>query len=436
MLHNDLQKLSKYPFHMPGHKRSDYFNITGSEIDITEIKGYDNLHSPVSSILEIENELSAIYKSAKSFLLINGSTVGMLSAVLAVTKKKDTVIVARNCHQSVYNACFLNELNIVYIEPEYDETNGFYKELKQSVINNAINKYPQAKAIIITSPTYEGYVSNIQSSIPLIIDAAHGAHFGFSDFPHYPNADIVISSLHKTLPALTQTAVANIYNEKYISEVKKYLDILQTSSPSYVLMNSVSKCIEIIKNDSGLFDKLIYNLNDFYKFKLKNLRLVKTDDPSKITVSAAQANINGNQLANLLRKDFNIECEMESINYIILISSIADEKEAFDLLKNALTKIDKKLSKIPVKTIKKPELPLKKLNQHEINKTAKTELSQAINQICAETVFAYPPDIPIICKGEIINRNSIEYIDYCFKNNINIISESNLLPRFILTKAD
>lgn len=436
MLHDDLKKLNKYPFHMPGHKRNNDFDITASDIDITEIKGFDNLHSPASSILEIENSLAEIYKAEKSFMLINGSTVGILAAILTATNRNDTVIIARNCHQSVYNTCLLNELNTVYIEPEYDETGGFYKEIKQCTIDKALKKYPNASAVIITSPTYEGYASNVNSSVPLIIDAAHGAHFGFSKFPEYPKADIVISSLHKTLPALTQTAVINVYNKKYIHKVKKYLDILQTSSPSYVLMNSVSKCVEILNTKSYLFDDLYKNLIDFYNIKLKKLKLIKTSDLSKITISTAEADINGNQLAEILRSDYAIECEMASINYIILMSSIGDSKEAFCILKNTLLKIDSKINNSAVKKIKKPALPVKKYNQYEITDTVKTAFKDAVGLICAENIFAYPPDIPIICKGEIIDNDFAQYISYCFENNINIISESNLLPRFILTKAD
>lgn len=436
MLHNDLKKLDKYPFHMPGHKRNDKFGIIGSEIDITEIDGYDNLHSPAGSILEIENKLTNIYTAEKSFMLINGSTVGILSAILAVTKKNDTVIVARNCHQSVYNACLLNELNVFYIEPEYDEIHGFYKEITQTAVDAALLKHKNAAAVVITSPTYEGYISSISSPVPLIIDAAHGAHFGFSDFPEYPQADIVISSLHKTLPALTQTAVVNVYNKNYIAKIKKYLDILQTSSPSYVLMNSVSKCIQIIKDAPYLFDRLYKNLIDFYKIKLNHLELIKSDDISKIIISTAKTNINGIQLTEILRNNYHIECEMTSINYIILMSSIGDEQSAFERLKNALIEIDCSLKSSEIKKINKPPVPIKINNQHEITKTKKTALENSNGMTSGETIFAYPPDIPIIVKGEIISAEIIEYIHQCFQNGINIISESNLLPRFILTKAD
>lgn len=144
-----------------------------------------------------------------------------MAAISAVAKENSTIIIARNCHRSVYNACFINKLKIEYIEPEYNNEFGCYKQITQSSVDKAIKKTPNACAIVITSPTYEGYVSNITSPIPLIIDAAHGAHFGFSSYlPKQPKADIVIESLHKTLPALTQSAVIHIDNPSLYGKVK------------------------------------------------------------------------------------------------------------------------------------------------------------------------------------------------------------------------
>lgn len=436
MLHNELKNNNKYPFHMPGHKRNDKFNICGSDIDITEIEGFDNLHNPTGYIKEIEFELEKLYNSNKSFLLVNGSTLGILCAVLAVTNKNDKIAVARNCHQSVFNACFLNELNIVYIEPEYNTENGFYTRISQETVDKCFKENPDIKAVVITNPTYEGFISNIISPVTLIVDSAHGAHFGFGNFPKYPKGDIIVSSLHKTLPALTQTAVLNVYNEKYISMVKKYIDILETSSPSYVLMSSVSKCIETLKNEPNLFINLENRLKQFYSIKLNNLNLIKNDDKSKIIISVANTNINGYELSDILRNKYLIECEAQSINYITLISSVGDTEEGFKRLIKALCEIDKSLIKSPVKIIDKPLIPIIACKSSEIKHTVKTNFENSINKICGETVFAYPPDIPIINKGEVITEETVKYINYCFKNKINIISESNLLPHFILTKAD
>ncbi|MDE5670806.1 MAG: aminotransferase class I/II-fold pyridoxal phosphate-dependent enzyme [Eubacterium sp.] len=436
MLHDDLKKLNKYPFHMPGHKRNFDFGIDGSGIDITEINGFDNLHSPHGSILEIEQKLSALYGSEKSFMLINGSTVGLLASIFAVTEQKDKIIISRNCHKSVYNACFLRELDVVYIEPEFNEENGFYTEMKQSAIDKALMDNPDAKAVVVTSPTYEGYISNIHSDIPLIIDAAHGAHFGFGKFPEYPKGDIVVSSLHKTLPSLTQTAVLNVYNNVFTQKIKKYLDIFQTTSPSYVLMNSVSKCIAFLEHSVDAFNKYDALLDSFYETKLNNLEMITTDDRSKIVVSTAKSNINGHQLADRLRENYSIECEMESVNYIILMSSVADTKEAFSALSNALIEIDKTLKICKKNIIKKPNLPMKICNSFEVKTAEKMLLKNASGKISAEYVYAYPPDIPILVPGEEITEELLSNIAGMLENKINVISDSNLLPSYILTKAD
>lgn len=436
MLHDDLKKLNRYPFHMPGHKRNHVFDIAGSDIDITEIQGFDNLHAPCGTIMHIEKRLSALYHSKHSFMLVNGSTVGILAAIFAVTHRGNKIIIARNCHKSVYNACFLRELNIIYIEPEYNRENGFYTRLSQSAIDKAVKNNPDAAAVVITSPTYEGYISNIKTDIPLIIDAAHGAHFGFGGFPEYPKADIVISSLHKTLPSLTQTAVANIYNETFIKKVQNYLDIFETSSPSYVLMNSVSKCAHFLENSENNFKEYEKNLDEFYKIKLNNLKLIHTDDKGKLIVSSANCNISGTELADILRNDYSMECEMASLNYIILMTSVADNKSAFAALAEALKQTDEKLSKCKKESIAKPAVPKGICRICEAEKTAAVRLIDAAGKISGEYIYAYPPDIPLIAPGEIISEEIIAIIQKMIESKINIISDSDLLPTYILTKAD
>ena len=436
MLHDDLKKLNRYPFHMPGHKRNAKFDISGIEIDITEIDGFDNLHSPIGSIFEIESKLSKIYHSAYSFMLVNGSTVGILASIFAVTERGDKIIIARNCHKSVYNACFLRELDVVYIEPEYDSENGYYTEIKQETVDRAIADNPEAKAVVITSPTYEGNASNITAGIPLIIDAAHGAHFGFGKFPKYPKGDIVVSSLHKTLPSLTQTAVINVYNEYYSDKIRKYLAIFETSSPSYVLMNSVSKCVAFLLNSELAFTEYQKNLDEFYKIKLNNLRLKTGDDQGKIIVSTAHCGITGAELAEILRNEFAIECEMASLNYVILMTSVSDNADAYNMLADALKKIDSRLARCTAEPIIKPNIPKSFCKISDVKSTASTPLPDSVGKICGEFVYAYPPDIPIIVPGEQISAEIIENISKMLESGINIVSDGNLLPRFILTKSE
>ena len=419
---------------MPGHKRNPEFNITGSEIDITEIDGFDNLHNAKGVIAEVEERLKKHYKSKKSFMLVNGSTVGILAAVFAVCNEGDKIIIARNCHKSVYNACLLRHLKVVYLEPEFDSVNMCYTSVMQDRVDSLLLSHKDAKAVVITSPTYEGRISNIETDIPLIIDAAHGAHLGLDCFPAYPKGSIVISSLHKTLPALTQTAVMNIYSEEYTAKAKRYLDIFETSSPSYVLMSSVSKCCDIIEN-AELFRDYYKRLTDFRQIEFSSLHLKYSDDISKIVISTQNTVMSGKGLAEILRKNL-IEPEMVSENYVVLMTSVADTQEGFDRLTKALLEADEGLMQKDEPPRRKPPIP-KGIQAIEYpENTQEHELKHAEGKVCAEFVYAYPPDIPLLCPNEIISAEIIDYIGAIINAGVSVISDSGLLPDKILTKAE
>ena len=433
-LHDKLKSIESYPFHMPGHKRNNKFGITASEIDITEIDGFDNLHSPNGVIKEIEDKLAKIYKARRSFISVNGSSIGILASIFAVCNEGDTVIVARNCHKSVYNACMLLKLKVVFVEPLYDLTNGYYTKLEQNTVNHAISRHPDAKAVIITSPTYEGFISNIKCDIPLIVDGAHAAHLGISYFPKYPKGDIVISSLHKTLPALTQTGVVNVYNPKYTDRVKLYMDIFQTTSPSYVLMNSIDICTDFVINNRNEFGIFYEKLCDLRLADTENLIIEYNDDISKIVLSCASTDISGVQLADMLRRKYKIEPEAVSQNYVLLMMTIGDEDFAFDLLKKAITEIDESLTYSPAVPVRKPptfdsESVISISDYSEL-----TDIERCVGKRSNEFIYAYPPDIPILSPNEIISQSTIDYIKCALKNGVNIISDSGELPNKILTK--
>lgn len=431
-LNDKLQNNDLYPFHMPGHKRNKNFNIPASEIDLTEIDGFDNLHSPTDLLDDMQKEISKLFGAKKSIISVNGSTCCILAAISAVAKENATIIIARNCHKSVYNACYINKLKVEYIEPEYNTEFGCYKNITQKSIDTAIAKHPNACAVVITSPTYEGYVSNVSCNIPLIIDSAHGAHFSFADFlPKQAKADIVIESLHKTLPALTQSAVIHINNEKFFGKVKKYMDIYETSSPSYVIMASIEKCTDFLKNSESYFKQYKILLDNFYNKvnKLGNIHLLKNDDITRIVLKAD--GYSGQELANHLRK-FKIEVEGAFLEYIILISTVCDTEDGFNMLLLALTNLEKR-DKIHT-GYEKPNLPMKDCETYEIEETKEEYLEKAKNKVCGEYVYAYPPGSPIIAPGEIISDKFVYQIKKLYESGVNILSDSNLLPLKILTK--
>lgn len=359
----DYSKENVVPMHMPGAKRNNelisrYMGDMSSpyDIDITEIDGFDNMHNADGIIKKAFERTAALYGADESLFLVNGSTAGNMAAICGVTNKGDSIIVARNCHVSVYNAIILGELDAVYVYPQYDDNYGYYKGISLNEIKDTVENSKLAgkdiKAVVITSPTYEGNVSDIEAiadylhryNIPLIVDEAHGAHFKFSEeFPQTAveqGADIVINSVHKTLPSLTQTAVMHInYGYINVSKVKRYWNIYQSTSPSYMLMGSIDRCMSIIEKDGEyLFENYISKLKILRNKlkKLKNIKLIDSDDISKIVIGCD----NAKKLYDVLLNKYGIQLEMSSLKYAIAMTSIFDSTEYYERFFNALCDID------------------------------------------------------------------------------------------------
>ena len=462
------EKLENYfdenylPMHMPGHKRN--IKLLGEKlpykIDITEIDGFDDLHHPRSIIKEIEEKAKEIYKSKKSFILVNGSTCGILAGIRSVVNYGDKVLVARNSHKSVYNAIELNDLTPVYILPKIDEY-GINKNVEADDIENVLEKNKDIKLVIITSPTYEGVLSDVKSianiahkyKVPVLVDEAHGAHLSFMENSNFEalnsGADIVIQSIHKTLPALTGTAILHIKGDLVKEEdVRRELSIFETSSPSYILMSSIDECLNLIeRNGKKLFLDYQENLKYFYNEAktLKKLKVLGNElleknlyDFGKIVIITKNTNITGKELSDILRKDYKIEVEMSSNYYIIAMTSICDSKESFERLLNALKEIDLKLVEEKVKeeanndfTYYDVDLPSKAMPINEALNSKKFVLENYKNlegKISKEYIFAYPPGIPIITPGEVFDKNIINIIENYMKANIELRSTFDKFP--------
>ena len=437
-----------YGFHMPGHKRNKA--LLGTELpydlDITEIAGFDDLHHAHGIIREGEKRAANLYHADESHYLINGSTVGILSAVLGSTQPGDRVIVARNCHKSVYNAIFLNDLNPVYVYPEVIVGTDICGPVSASQTAALINKYPDAKAVIITSPTYDGIVSDVASiaeeahkkGIPLILDEAHGAHFGFhSYFPKNGNqlgADLVIHSLHKTMPSLTQTALLHINgNLADRDNVRRFLHMLQSSSPSYVLMASIDQCVRMVsERKEELFEHYVDLLEETREKlgAMKHLVLFDTEDfdRGKILIRTAGAGIKsgkeiikytGKCLSEQLRDEYAIELEMSLINYAVAMTSVCDTDRGMERLVCALHEIDGKLAKYEKNETKLAnkcetegfscnnvcEMLMRETNKY-INKKINVSYADAEGAIAAEFAYVYPPGIPLAVPGERISAQT------------------------------
>ncbi|MDD6433090.1 MAG: aminotransferase class I/II-fold pyridoxal phosphate-dependent enzyme [Ruminococcus bromii] len=469
MLFDKLKEYTKngiYPFHMPGHKRNniDEDGIIPYEIDLTEIEGFDNLHSPNNCIKNIEEKAERLYSVNKTFLLVNGATCGILSSIRAMTRAGDKVIVARNCHISVYNAIEICSLEPIYIMPDLLDDFGINNSISPLQIENALKDNPDTSLVIITSPTYEGIVSDIRliSDIchkygaKLFVDEAHGAHFPFSDrFPSeavQSGADVAVVSLHKTLPSLTQTALLLTNDNSICNALQANLSIFESSSPSYILMASIEKCLDYIIENGNDFKNYTDNLDSFYckTQNLKNIKVLYNQknicssyfdyDFGKILISTSGTTINGKKLAKILRENYKIETEMSYTNYVLAMTSVCDSEQGFTRLADSLIKIDKELRMNPQSECHIiTELPCKRFKSSQrFNFTPQViSLKNAENKISLEYIWAYPPGIPIIVPGEIISNQIIDTIFALKKNNIDIYSSEKMVPNFItVAKTD
>ena len=280
MSENLLEKLKKYgasdyyPLHMPGHKRNTAHFAEPFSIDITEIDGFDNLFHAEEILLEAQQRAAQLYHSDETFYLVNGSTCGLLSAISASVPRGGRILMSRNSHKASYHAAFLNGLHVTYLYPEADMVRGINGSIRPEQVQEALLQHPDICAVLITSPTYDGVVSDIKAiaelahraGAVLIVDEAHGAHFAMHDsFPKSAlalGADLVINSIHKTLPSMTQTALLHVQGERVDRRrLKKYLGIYQSSSPSYVLMAGMDACVCLMaEQKQELFDCFISRL--------------------------------------------------------------------------------------------------------------------------------------------------------------------------------
>lgn len=444
-------KSGVYPFHMPGHKRAEIDFFNPYQIDITEIEGFDNLHHAEEILKEAQKRAAHVFHAKHTFYLINGSTCGLLSAISAAAKKGDKILIARNCHKAVYHAAYLRELRVSYLYPIITKA-GIQGAIQPEDVERMLNCDKDIAAVVITSPTYDGVVSDIESiakiahrhDVPLIVDEAHGAHFGFSKkFPRPAvslGADVVIQSIHKTLPSFTQTALLHLQSERILeSEIKKFLGIYETSSPSYIFMAGIDKCVRMLETEADvLFARYETLLNDFYKRteKLNKIKILKKEDfnrkeafafdPSKIIISVKGMNMTGQELYDCLLKKYKLQMEMASGFYVTAMTSIMDRKEGFDRLIHALYEVDAVLKekntyaddfveKVYIENEKNMEI-----YQAMDSLKNPVELEKAEGKISGEYIYLYPPGIPILVPGEIITAKIVDNIKKCGKLGLNI----------------
>lgn len=467
------KEAGEIPFHMPGHKRNSqlapYLAELGAGLDITEISGFDDLHAPSGILQEAMEAAACLWGSEHAFFLVNGSTGGILAGIRAATRYGDRVLVARNCHKAVYHAIELCGLVPVYIQPPLIEGFGCASSLPPEEVERALALYPDIKLVILTSPSYEGVVSDVASicqaahgrGIPVLVDEAHGAHLGFGEgFPPgavSQGADLVIHSLHKTLPSLTQSGLLHV-KSPFISReaVARQLGIFQTSSPSYLLMASMDGCVDLLKREAAtLFSAWRQRLAAFEEEirSLKKLSVlgygeggehlgeaVYALDPSKLVIRTVGLGLSGTQLMERLREEHHIELEMAMEGYCLAMTGMGDRPESLSQLSKALVAIDTfyKGELGDGEKLTLPPIPEQRLTPAKACDCPFELLAPegAEGRICGEGIWAYPPGIPLVLPGEVLTGALISYLLRLANSGVRVLSTRGVLPASLAVLAE
>ncbi|MDD3593714.1 MAG: aminotransferase class I/II-fold pyridoxal phosphate-dependent enzyme [Candidatus Gastranaerophilales bacterium] len=439
-----LKKSRRAFFATPAHAQGTVFprvlkNLLKDGVyrsDFSEVDGLDDIRKPQGCILKSLEQAAKIYNSKKTFYLFNGSTSGILALMLSTLSKDDKVLVARNCHISVYNGLTLTGAKPVWIMPQYNKEFGVFSDINIEDIKFAAEKNPDAKVLIITSPTYEGICSDIKSiseyckskNIIFIVDEAHGALFNFSKQLPTPailqGADASVQSLHKNAPALNQCALLHLSETALISEkiLQKNLNIINSTSPSFILLASIEASINWLHSAKGSYEieKLLKFIADFKK-KLPNIIFLENNDPSKLFFRVG--GYSGEELSAYL-DSFNIEDELYSAKGVLCLCGIGTSAKKLQKLKSALQKIPLKTSKNFMEYT--PKLPKQLLTPYETMdyKHKKVSPKEAVGKISAEVLVPYPPGIPVLLEGEVVEERHLQFLNQ--ENGINIVDKEDL----------
>lgn len=437
LIKNFKKNVKRTLFTTPSHNQGTFIDPISKkmlgrkvfECDFSEIVDFDNFANPQGVIKKALNRAATIYNSQKTFFLTNGSSSGILALMLIILKKNDKVIISRNAHRCVFNGLVLSGARPVWVMGDYNKDFDIYMPVSFFDVEKAVENNPDAKVLILTNPTYEGLIGNIeeiaifcrQKEIILIVDEAHGALWNFNSTLGTPaivaGADASVQSLHKTAGALNPSALLHIAVGSKINptSVQETLNLINTSSPSYPILFNIESCINFLMSFKGKkkVNDLI-NLIENFKKELKSFENIEifneNNDCTKLLIKIK--NMSGFSLEKILFEKFNIEVEMANNFCVLCLTGIGTSKKSLNKLKKALIKISQ--TEILLGEMKKPlyfpEIdpmpePVTNFTPQEVRNMdfEETELINAENKICAEVIIEYPPAIPLIVPGERIN---------------------------------
>lgn len=434
------------PFDVPGHKHgrglreyAEYFGEAMLELDVNSMKPLDFLGNPISVIKEAEDLLADAFGADRGYFIVGGTSFAVQVMIMTAVSEGDKIILPRNVHKSAINSLILCGATPVYMSPEIDEEMGVSHNVTLDSLKKAYTEHPDAKAAFIINPTYYGAVCDLKAIVDycheknmlVLVDEAHGTHFHFNDkFPlsgMQAGADMSSVSLHKTGGSLTQSSALLVNTTSVDGRyVRKVINMMQTTSPSYLLMGSLDVARKMLALDG---ERILDHIIEVSEYARKKINAIpgcysigkETEgkpgiygfDPTKLSVTTRDMGLNGMELYDILRDEYNIQMETGDVYNSLAILSVGDDYDNIDLLISALEDISKRFQNT--------RLDYKKIDLHYPNvvisprdafyaEKEMVALEETLGRISGESLMSYPPGIPVVSYGERINESVIEQI--------------------------
>lgn len=447
----ELSSQSTINFHMPGHKGKaigmDFLKDLPM-IDVTETFGTDNLQHPDGIIKESLALIAKEYGAVYSVFTTNSSSGAMHVALATATKPGDKILIQRNCHKCVYNGAILNALEVEYMYPRYDKEANVLGGVSPEDVKDWLEKDSAIKAVVVTYPSYFGICCNLEAIAKvvhemgrlLVVDCAHGPHFAFSSvFPKSAlsqGADLVVHSAHKTLNSFTQTSMLHVGTKNIdIDKLHKMMNTFQTTSPSYIFMQSIESAIAYMVSEQGQaaikehWDSLEYitaklkTIPGLYVFDTREKHEFEIYDKDLSKIIFHMKGWTGSELRTELYKKYNILLEMADYWYALALVGVNNTREELEKLYEALLDISKNLpeEEIPIENLALMEMePVMTIRQAFYSEKEIVDLDQAAGRVSGALVIPYPPGIPLVTPGEVITKELVRYIKLLLEKGMDV----------------
>jgi arginine decarboxylase len=456
------RKNQQSSFHMPGHKGimplhpmlEDYLGGNPLSADLVEINGIiDYLHSPKGALRDAQKLAAQAYGAEETFFLINGSTVGNIGAVMSVSAEGQKVMMNRASHRSVYGGVVLSGAMPVYIEPQYHPEVGFPIATTAEAVESLFNANENVAAVHITSPNYYGILSDTakiaaiahRNQAAMLVDEAHGSHLNFHEgLPASATtlgAELIIQSTHKTQGALTQASMLHCNPSEFvnIARVGQVLSLLQSSSPSSILLATLDTArMQMATEGRALLDTVI-NLSEEARSQIRDMdglwcygeELVGKNgvfayDPTKLIIRTTELGYTGFEFFQKLRLEYGIDAEFSDLRQIICSVTIGDTPATVAKLVNALRELSKqKRPALQIAAEVAPPAGLPKLvispREAYFAHARVLPIEQAVGHVVAENVIPYPPGIPLLVPGELMEQKHLDYLQFIMSKGSSVV---------------